>query len=140
MQHQESQKLVARREEFKQERGAAVFSAEVITKIDKPGSKDRVHGIAILKVPEGESPEHFARKLEALSDRFVALPATQKCVSKCTLVRRVALPNFTSHLPILVAQWEELGKSTKCNGYPHARAHFCYPHGVRGTGSGFPPF
>ncbi|KAJ7672020.1 hypothetical protein B0H17DRAFT_1244029 [Mycena rosella] len=86
MQHQESQKLVAGREEFKQERGASVFSGEVTTKIDKPGSKDRAHGIAILKVPEGESPEHFARKLGALLDRFVALPATQKCVSKCTLL------------------------------------------------------
>ncbi|KAJ7135769.1 hypothetical protein C8R44DRAFT_768982 [Mycena epipterygia] len=86
MQHQESQKIVAGRQEFKQERGASVFSAEVTTKIDKPGSKDRAHGIAILKVPEGESPEHFARKLEALLERFVAVPATQKCVSKCTLL------------------------------------------------------
>ncbi|KAJ7828338.1 hypothetical protein B0H14DRAFT_2812099 [Mycena olivaceomarginata] len=51
----------------------------------QPGSKGRAHGIAILKVPAGESPEHFARKLEALLDRSVALPATQKCVSKCTL-------------------------------------------------------
>ncbi|KAJ7260218.1 hypothetical protein C8J57DRAFT_1338494 [Mycena rebaudengoi] len=86
MQHQESQKLVAGREEFKQKRGASVFSAEVTTKIDKPGSNDRAHGIAILKVPEGESPEHFERKLEALLDSFVALPATQKCVLKCTLL------------------------------------------------------
>ncbi|KAJ7306972.1 hypothetical protein DFH08DRAFT_901506 [Mycena albidolilacea] len=86
MQHQESQKLVAGRHEFKRERGASVFSAEVTTKIDKPGSKGRAHGIVILKVPAGESPEHFARKLEALLDRFVALPATQKCVSKCTLL------------------------------------------------------
>jgi hypothetical protein len=104
MQHQESQKLVAGRHEFKQERGASVFSGEVTTKIDKPGSNGRAHGIAILKVPARESPEHFARKLEALLDRFVALPATQKCVSKCTLVRRVALLNFTSHFHILVAQ------------------------------------
>ncbi|KAJ7767686.1 hypothetical protein B0H16DRAFT_1520473 [Mycena metata] len=86
MQHRESQELVAGREEFKQERGASVFSGEVTTKIDKPGSKDRAHGIVILKVPEGELPDHFARKLEALLDRFVALPATQKCVSKCTLL------------------------------------------------------
>jgi len=86
MQHQESQKLVAGREEFKQERGASVFSAEVTTKIDKPGSKDPAHGIAILKVRQQESPDTIARKLEALSDRFVALLATQKCVSKCTLL------------------------------------------------------
>ncbi|KAJ7034171.1 hypothetical protein C8F04DRAFT_1102491 [Mycena alexandri] len=86
MQHQESLKLVAGREEFKQKRGASVFSGEVTTKIDKPGSQDQAHGIAILKVPEGESPEHFARNLEALLDRFVALPVTQKCVSKCTLL------------------------------------------------------
>ncbi|KAJ6556140.1 hypothetical protein B0H19DRAFT_1151993 [Mycena capillaripes] len=86
MQHQQSLKLVAGREEFKRERGASVFSAEVTTKIDKPGSKDRAHGIAILRVPEGESPEHVARKLEALLDRFVALPAIQKGVSKCTVL------------------------------------------------------
>ncbi|KAJ7443940.1 hypothetical protein B0H11DRAFT_2090329 [Mycena galericulata] len=72
-------------EQFSPERGACVFSAQIGTYIDKPGSKDRAHGVGIVHVPQGMSTEEYKQKLSALLDRFSALPATQKCVLKCTV-------------------------------------------------------
>jgi len=83
----EATELIAGAEQFKPERGACLFSAQATAKIDKPGPKERVFGIAILKVPHDLPIEQYERKLDAISDRFVALPIIQKYVLKSTLWR-----------------------------------------------------
>ncbi|KAJ7443934.1 hypothetical protein B0H11DRAFT_2090279 [Mycena galericulata] len=76
---------LASAEEFSPERGACVFSAQIGTYIDKPGSKDRAHGIAIHNVPQSMSAEEYKQKSATLLDRCLALPAAQKCLLKCTV-------------------------------------------------------
>jgi hypothetical protein len=122
MQHAESKKLIAAAEEFRAERGACVFTAEVSTDIDKAGPKDRVHGIAILK---GLSPEQYEQKMAAILDGMYALPAVDTYMLKSTVVRRVwgeTLRNLT--IPILlVPEEQEHGQSLACTGSPRARGH-----------------
>ncbi|KAJ7868831.1 hypothetical protein B0H13DRAFT_1055026 [Mycena leptocephala] len=96
MQHAESKKLVAAAEEFRAERGACVFTAEVSTDIDKAGPKDRVHGIAILK---GLSPEQYEQKMAAILDGMYALPAVDTYMLKSTVCRKNK--SMASHLHAL---------------------------------------
>ncbi|KAJ7443932.1 hypothetical protein B0H11DRAFT_2090248 [Mycena galericulata] len=71
---------------FKPDRAASVFSAQIRTKVIKPGSKDRLHSFGILKVPQYLTTENYARKFEEILGRLVALPAIQKCLLKYTLL------------------------------------------------------
>ncbi|KAJ7777624.1 hypothetical protein DFH07DRAFT_12626 [Mycena maculata] len=84
----ETQNMVRSAEQYRAERDVCALWAEVMTKIDKPGSKDRIHAVGILNVPQDQSPEEHERRFEDVLDRLVALPATQKCVLKCTVWRQ----------------------------------------------------
>lgn len=79
--------MIAGAEAYRPERDASMFSADIATKIDKPGSKDRAHGIIIYKGPQGLSTKQYEQKFESILDRIVALPVTQKNVLKLTVVR-----------------------------------------------------
>ncbi|KAJ7443933.1 hypothetical protein B0H11DRAFT_2090265 [Mycena galericulata] len=81
----EATKFISAADAFKAERGACLFSAQATTKIDNPSTKDRILGSVILKVPQDLSTHEYERKLNAISDRFLALPVAQKCVLKFTV-------------------------------------------------------
>lgn len=79
--------MIGDAEEFTPERGACVLAGEVTTMIDTGSNiTERVHGISILKVPQGLSPEQYELKFAAISDHFYALEVTQKCILKSTLI------------------------------------------------------
>ncbi|KAJ7622412.1 hypothetical protein FB45DRAFT_1091344 [Roridomyces roridus] len=68
------------------DRAASLFAAERKVLINKPGiPENRVHGIAILPVPEGGSPAAFAEKAENIIRRAQELPCVQKGVLRLTL-------------------------------------------------------
>jgi hypothetical protein len=76
----ELKSLVAAAEEMAPERGASIFSAHVVEKLNKPGRdhKDNVRVVGLFKVPQHLTPDQHAVKFEALVDSIVAHPTIQK--------------------------------------------------------------
>jgi len=74
------QSLVAAAEEMNPERGASIFSAHVVEKLNKPGRdhKDNLRVVGLFKVPQHLTPAQHAEKFEALVDSIVAHPTIQK--------------------------------------------------------------
>ncbi|KAJ7430215.1 hypothetical protein B0H11DRAFT_2138238, partial [Mycena galericulata] len=89
----EFQSLVAAAEEMTPERGASIFSAHVVEKLNKPGRdhKDNLRVVGLFKVPQHLTPAQHAEKLEALVDSIVAHPTIQKNMLGYTMW----LPNDT---------------------------------------------
>ncbi|KAJ7916245.1 hypothetical protein B0H13DRAFT_2323523 [Mycena leptocephala] len=83
-----AQELRERAEAYKSGSALYVFNGEIITKIDRPGPKNRAHGFAILHVPEGQSQEQYERTLGAISDRLMALPVAQNGVLRYRVWRK----------------------------------------------------
>jgi hypothetical protein len=86
----ELQSLVAAAEEMTPERGATVFSAHVLEKLNKPGRdhKDNLRVVGLFKVPQHLTPAQHALKLEALVDNIVAHPTIQKNMLGYTMASR----------------------------------------------------
>ncbi|KAJ6529434.1 hypothetical protein DFH09DRAFT_1185105 [Mycena vulgaris] len=76
----ELQSLVAAAEEMTPERGASIFSAHAVEKLNKPGRdhKDNLRVVGLFKVPQHLTPAHHAEKFVALVDSIVAHPTIQK--------------------------------------------------------------
>ncbi|KAJ7253896.1 hypothetical protein C8J57DRAFT_621195 [Mycena rebaudengoi] len=89
----ELQSLVAAAEEMTPERGATIFSAHVVEKLNKPGRghKDNLRVVGLFKVPQHLTPARHVEKVEALVDSIVAHPTIQKNMLGYTMW----LPNDT---------------------------------------------
>jgi hypothetical protein len=62
-----------------------LFNGDIVTKIDRPGPKNRAHGFATLKVPEGQSQQQYERTLGAISDRLMVFPIAQNAVLRSSV-------------------------------------------------------
>ncbi|KAJ7036315.1 hypothetical protein C8F04DRAFT_1096063 [Mycena alexandri] len=90
--------LVTAAEEMTPERGASIFSAHVVEKLNKPGRdhKDNLRVVGLFKVPQHLTPAQHAEKFEALVDSIVAHPTIQKNMLGYTMW----LPNDTMNTSI----------------------------------------
>ncbi|KAJ6554298.1 hypothetical protein B0H19DRAFT_1262679 [Mycena capillaripes] len=94
----ELQSLVAAAEEMTPERGASIFSAHVVEKLNKPGRdhKDNLRVVGLFKVPQHLTPGQHAEKFEVLVDSIVAHPTIQKNMLGYTMASQPSLLGRTN--------------------------------------------
>ncbi|KAJ7703722.1 hypothetical protein B0H17DRAFT_1127326 [Mycena rosella] len=68
------QKLLAEADNFGFRKGATAFAADIITKVETPGVTAGTNVVAVFHRPPHLSAERFAKQMEELMDKVIALP------------------------------------------------------------------
>ncbi|KAJ6526774.1 hypothetical protein B0H19DRAFT_1196950 [Mycena capillaripes] len=92
-------RLMEEEEELQYSTSASVFFVDVLTKLEVLTTKSCTHVMIAMKSPAHLSPDNFQKKVEALVDRFLALPIAQQKLLKFSMY--VPNQNMATHLRAL---------------------------------------
>ncbi|KAF7367815.1 Zn(2)-C6 fungal-type domain-containing protein [Mycena sanguinolenta] len=79
--------LVDQAKEFGYHKGASLFTADVVTKLDdvESGSQERKHAIGIFKIPPGLPKDKFEQKVDSLIDGAMVMPLAREKLLNYTI-------------------------------------------------------
>ncbi|KAF7367818.1 hypothetical protein MSAN_00846200 [Mycena sanguinolenta] len=79
--------LVDQAKEFGYHKGASLFTADVVTKLDaiESGPQERKRAIGIFKIPPGMPKDKFEQKVEAFVDGAMAMPLAREKLLNYTI-------------------------------------------------------
>ncbi|KAF7367816.1 Zn(2)-C6 fungal-type domain-containing protein [Mycena sanguinolenta] len=126
--------LVDQAKEFGYHKGASLFTADVVTKLDdvESGPQERKHAIGIFKIPPGVPKDKFEQKVEAFVDGAMAMPIAREKLLHYTIwyqnsevnteVEGLGLPT-AAPLVIAMAELETFNHAAEFVGDPAVAQH-----------------
>ncbi|KAF7365688.1 hypothetical protein MVEN_00442500 [Mycena venus] len=110
-------RLIHGAENFGLQAGACAFTADLTVEINKPTAKARKHGIFIFKIPAHLSEEQYHKKIDAMTNDFLAVPVAQKHLVKYSKwvkndsfvdeLKRWKYPD-AERVVVLMLEWDDL--------------------------------
>ncbi|KAJ7153936.1 hypothetical protein C8R43DRAFT_1001532 [Mycena crocata] len=100
------QKLFAEADDFDFRKNATAFAADIITKIEGPGSGTTAHTnvICIYHCPPNMSSHEFGKKMEDVMDRITALPIARLILSYTLWLQNDAVDKHLQELKYAMPQ------------------------------------